>query len=173
MVCTDPYFVQNLRIILTPQSLCCIEMFCNAFKKFERTLMVVRNINLGTWLEQKEWERWKGGNGGKFQERESATWEGGWVCTLKGAPGWHLWVDWPRPPVDNLLLCLPTLPPQLTSPPCSACFMRSKEVSHTGWVTDEHPFQLVINIFLVGTSFLLLITLLHCYKSQRRVVLHK
>ena len=93
MVCTDPYFVQNLHISLTPQSLCCIEMFCNAFKKFERTLMVVRNINLGTWLEQKEWERWKGGNGGKFQERESATWEGGCAHWRVHQDGIYEWTD--------------------------------------------------------------------------------
>ena len=93
-------------------------------------------------------------------------------CQLEG---WaHLRVEWPPlhrttlalHQYSNLFLAatrlqpncishLVTLPPQWPFPPslplASQFYEIKKSVAYR-WVTDERPFQLVINIFLVGTQ---------------------
>ena len=84
-------------------------------------------------MEQKEWERCAGGNGGKFQERENATCLGEGegalaigMAAIGGADQDHQMLNSAYRPVYF------ALSPLLT-PPLSACFMLlSKEVSHTG-----------------------------------------
>ena len=61
--------------------------------------------------------------------------------------------------------CLPCHIATPAHPPFRLFYAFIKRSVAYRWVTDEQPFQLVINIFLVGTSFLLIIT------PQRRAVL--
>ena len=92
-------------------------------------------------------------------------------CQLEG---WaHLRVEWPplhrttlalhQP--NNLLLAATRLQPGLHISPChiatpvaisplplASQFYEIKKSVAYRWVTDERPFQLVINIFLVGTQ---------------------
>ena len=139
-----------------------------------------------------------GGNGGKFQERESASWEGAAhqrgndmassggtdppisITHKRAIPAWAyigdtghgLWMrNIPTKKPEGLTNHYPKanlcLPPKLLSPPSPLClFCVIKRSVAYRWLTDEQPFQLVINIFLVGTSFLLIITLLQCFEPQ-------
>ena len=118
-------------------------------------------LEIMAWI--KEWERcWR-----KWWKISGTR-----KCQLEG---WaHLRVEWPPlhrttsashqprkcfwPPPDRNPDCifhLVTLPPQWTFPPspspCLTVLWDQKSVAYR-WVTDERPFQLVINIFLVGTQ---------------------
>ena len=103
-------------------------------------------------MEQKEWERCAGGNGGKFQERENATCLGEGegalaigMAAIGGADQDHQMLNSAYRPV---CFALPYSPP--LSPRLFYAFIK-RSVAYR-WVTDEQPFHLVINIFLVGTQ---------------------
>ena len=122
-------------------------------------------------MEQKEWERCAGGNGGKFQERENATClgegEGALVigmAAIGGADQDHQMLNSAYHPVYD------ALPPLLTPSLFCLFYAFIKRSVAYRWVTDEQPFQLVINIFLVGTQppvSCAIITLLQCCRVTK------